>query len=54
MKLRNVNIDESIKSQFKKALEDEHTVLDPTTADALQNEEDVRKQLDKDFKENDK
>lgn len=54
MKLRNVNIDESIKSQFKKALEDEHTVLDPTTADALQNEKDVRKQLDKDFKENDK
>jgi len=54
MRLRNVKIDESIKRQFKKALEDEHTVIDPTTADALQNEEDVKKQIEKEFKENDK
>ena len=54
MKLRNIKIDESIKSQFKKALEDEHTVIDPTTADALKNEEDVRKQINDEFKENDK
>lgn len=54
MKLRNVKIDESIKRQFTKALEDEHTVIDPTTADALENEENVKKQIDTEFKENDK
>jgi hypothetical protein len=54
MKLRNLKMNESISKQFEHALEDEHTILEPTEANALEVEEKREEQIKDDFKEQDK
>lgn len=54
MKLRNLKLDESIKKEYEHALEDEHTILEPTEANALKVEEERKEIIEDDFKEQDK
>lgn len=53
MKLRKIT-NESIEAQYKKALEDEHTILEPTEANALVAEKDRKEEMKDDFKESEK
>ena len=54
MKLRNLRLKESIQKEYAKALEDEHTILEPTEANALKVEEERKEIMEDDFKEQDK
>ena len=55
MKLRNLRkINESIAQQYSKALEDEHTILEPTEANALEMEKVRAKAIKDECKEQDK
>ena len=54
MKLRNLRMNESVEKQFSKSLENEHTVLEPTEATAIEVEKSIKKEMEDDFKEQDK
>ena len=54
MKLRNLTMKESIEKQFSHALENDHTVLNPTEANALEVEKAKKEEAKEDFKEVDK